>query len=255
MAVKTLQTVSRAVAMLRAFDGGARKLSLTELSASLQIDKANALRLARTLVNEGLLVHNSDTRRYEISFGCLALCRNSIGKNSLAELARPYLEQARDTTGETACLMVREAWSRVVVEVVPSQMPVRYVLDLGDRRPAYIGASGQCFMADLDSREWEQLRIELAEKEATRLLHTTEEVIRERIRALDRKGFAVGRGEWAADAAGAAAAVKNSQGRTVAAITMAIPLTRASEAHLEVCGRMALVAAQALSGDLIRNGI
>lgn len=255
MTTQPLQTVSRAIAMLRAFEGGTVAMTLTELSAKLGLGKVNALRLARTLVHEGLLTHDPGARRYSISVGCLALCRGLIDKNSLAETARPHLERARDATGESACLMVREGWSRVVVETVASRAPVRYVLDPGDRRPVHIGASGQCLISGFGSEDWAALRRRLREEEEAGHVNVSEDVIRERLQLLTARGWATGNGEWAADAAGAAAPIRNADGAIVAAVTLAIPLTRASDAHMETCGRMALAAANAISDDLRKYGV
>ncbi|MBR9852539.1 MAG: IclR family transcriptional regulator [Rhodobacteraceae bacterium] len=255
MTAKTLQTVSRAIAMLRALDGGNRSLTLTELSGVLSLDKANTSRLAKTLVVEGLLVRDPRSLSYSISVGCLALCRGIIGKNSLAEVARPHLEHARDITGETACLMIREAWDRVVVETVPSRQPVRYILDPGDRRSIFIGASGQCLIAGLTDPDWTDLLRHIADERAAGRHSISDDLLQDRMNRLHQNGWAVGRGEWAADAAGAAAPVVNAKDETIAAVTLAIPLTRATDTHLEMCGRMVLATAQAINGDLQKYGI
>jgi DNA-binding IclR family transcriptional regulator len=255
MAAQLLQTVSRAAAMLRAFEGGTTQLTLTELAETLGFGKVNTLRLARTLVHEGLLVHEPRSRRYALSVGCLALCRGLLDRNGLVETAHTYLERARDATGETACLMVREGWHRVVIDMVPSKLPVRYVLDIGDRRAVYLGAAGQCLLTGLDEEDWRQLAAHLQEEKKAGRVQITMEVIQERLQLLRERGWAMGRGEWAAEAAGAAAPIRDAKGKVVAAITMAAPLTRASDAHMEMCGRMALAAAESISDDLRKFGV
>ena len=48
-----LQTVSRAVAVLRCFEGGTQVLSLSELTKRMGLNKVTVFRLAATLVHEG----------------------------------------------------------------------------------------------------------------------------------------------------------------------------------------------------------
>ena len=254
MAVQLLRTVSRAAAMLRAFEGGTLQLTLTELAEALGFEKVNTLRLARTLVHEGLLIHEPRSRRYALSFGCVAICRGLLGRNGLVEAAHAYIERVRDATGETACLMVQEGWHRVALDVVPCKHPVRYVLEIGDRQPIYLGASGQCLMAGLDSEGWKEFYIHLeAERNAGRT-QITLEMIQERLQGLRERGWALGRGEWAAEAAGAAAPVRDSKDKVIAAVTTAVPLTRASDAQMEMCGRMVLAAAESIADDLRKFG-
>ncbi|SDI27990.1 IclR family transcriptional regulator [Alloyangia pacifica] len=255
MAIKTLQTVSRAIAVLRAFEGGTRTMTLTELCKALELDKANVMRLTRTLVHEGLLVHDAQSRRYGISAGCLSLCRGLIGKDSLADFARPHLEHARDTTGESASLLIREGWSRVVVETAPSRQHVRFVLEPGERRPLFVGAAGQCLVSGIEDSELPDLWRVLAEEREAGRFDLTDEMVEQRSRRVREQGWTYARGEWATDVAGAAAPVRNSQGRTVGAISITVPLTRATDQLLEMCGRMAMAAAENVSADLLKARI
>jgi DNA-binding IclR family transcriptional regulator len=251
----TLQTVSRAIAMLRAFEGGQSKpLTLKELSDSLSLSKMNTLRLAKTLVQEGLLAYDFQTRRYSLSWGCFALVREMAQGQGLREVALPSLEAARDATSETACLMVREGWHRVVAASVHSKLPIRYVLDVGERRPVYFGAAGQCLMSGLTAKEWQDLLAHLAREKASGRPCPTPELLQQRQDALRSNGWYSGTGEWAPDASGAAAPVYGARGQVLAAVTIAAPLTRASAGHMEDCGRAAMAAARAITLELVGRG-
>ena len=254
LSTQILQTVSRAIAMLRAFDGGTAELTLKELSARLGLEKVNTLRLARTLLHEGLLTHDPQSRRYALSLGCLALFRGLLGRNELIESARRHLEHARDATGETACLMVREGWHRVAVDSIPSKHSVRYVLEIGDRRPLHMGAAGMCLLSGLDEAAWEELMARLNAEAEERPVQRRPLTIQERLQRLRDQGWVTVQGEWAAEAAGAAAPIHDAQRKVVAAVSIVVPLTRASDTHMETCGRMAMATAQSISSELARLG-
>lgn len=254
MSTQILQTVSRAIAMLRAFDGGTAELTLKELSERLGLEKVNTLRLARTLLHEGLLTHDPKSRRYALSLGCLALFRGLLGRNELIESARTYLEHARDATGETACLIVREGWHRVAVDTIPSKHSVRYVLEIGDRRPLHMGAAGMCLLSGLDEADWKELMARLDANAEEGRGQPEAGTIQERLQGLRDHGWVVVRGEWAAEAAGAAAPIHDAKRKVAAAVSIVVPLTRASDSHMEMCGRMAMATAQSISSDLARLG-
>lgn len=248
----TLQTVARAVHMLRAFDGGASELTISQLTSRLHMKRINVLRLAKTLEEEGVLAYDPHSRRYGLSMGCLALCAQLLSRDGLVETSLPHMTAARDATGESVCLMVREGWHRTVAASVHSRKPVRYVLELGEKRPVFMGASGQCLISALSASEWRELEKHISESEEARKRQLSMEVIRERLRFLEENGWAFGQGEWASEAAGAAAPIRNKDRSIVAAVTVAVPLTRASAAHMESCGKMALATARSIESDYAR---
>ena len=72
MAQQLLKTTIKSIEMLRAFENATLQLTLKELEERLCMGKVNTQRMAKTLLHEGMLSYNSDTRRYAISYGCLA---------------------------------------------------------------------------------------------------------------------------------------------------------------------------------------
>src|SRR5690554_889640 len=80
---------------------------------------------------------------------------------------------------------------------------------LGEKRPVFMGASGQCLISALSASEWRELEKHISESEEARKRQLSMEVIRERLRFVEENGWAFGQGEWASEAAGAAAPIRN----------------------------------------------
>lgn len=249
----TLQTVSRAISVLRCFEGGTLDLSLKELTERMSLNKVTVLRLARTLVKEGLLVHDSRTGLYRLSFGCIGLARKLLDRDGLFDCAVPYMEEVRKNTSETVCLIVREEMDRVATHTLPSFRSVRFVLEVGDRRPVHLGAGGQCLISELSEAN---LDILLAQTNDTTDFETygiTQVEIRERLKLVRKRGWAVGRGEWSAEAAGAAAPIRGNDGTVRGAISVVMPVMRATDDYMEKCALFAKDAAQKTSKELSRQ--
>ncbi len=248
----TLQTVSRAVAVLRTFEGGSLDLSLKELTERMGLNKVTVLRLARTLVMEGLLVHDSRTGLYRLSFGCIGLARKLLDRDGLSDCALPFMEEARELTNETVCLIVREEGDRVTTHTLPSFQPVRFVLEVGDRRPVYLGAAGQCLISGLSDGQIETL-LQQADQSELEKYGVAGDEVRARLGRVRERGWAVGRGEWSAEAAGAAAPIKSPDGTIRGAISIVMPVSRASDDYMASCAKTAREAAAKTSKELSRQ--
>ncbi|MEX0828131.1 MAG: IclR family transcriptional regulator [Haliea sp.] len=244
-----LQTVSRAVAVLRAFKGGSRDLSLKELTNELNLNKVTTFRLARTLVNEGLLTQDPLNDRYALSFGCLALVDGMLDRNGLAEISRKHLRQARDETGETATLLVREGWDRVVIATEASVHPVRYVMEVGRRNRLYLSGSGACLVSGLRERELENLVAFMEADPISQTYGLTKKVLFSRLAFIKKHGWGTAQGEWAEEASGVAAPVLNRNGEVVAAIAIAMPRSRYSESYRNKCAPAAMTAAKLIGKE------
>jgi len=249
----TLQTVSRAVAVLRCFEGGSLDLSLKELTERMALNKVTVLRLGRTLVKEGLLVHDSRTGLYRLSFGCIGLARKLLDRDGLFDCALPFMEEARERTDETVCLIVREELYRVATHTLPSFQAVRFVLEVGDRRPVHLGAAGQCLISDLSESDLATLLAQVNDQTVMEEFGISEPEARQRLDRVREQGWAVGRGEWSAEAAGAAAPIRASDGSIRGAISVVVPVTRAADDYMENCARIAKEAAIKTSNELSRQ--
>lgn len=248
-----LQTVSRAVEVLRCFEGGSLDLSLKELTERMALNKVTVLRLARTLDTEGLLVHDTRTGLYRLSFGCIGLARKLLDRDGLFDCALSYMEEARNLTKETVCLIVREKWGRVVTHTLPSFQPVRFVLEVGDRRPLHLGAAGQCLISGLSTSELETLLAQVNDQTDREYYGISAPEVRKRLESFKGRGWAIGRGEWSAEAAGAAAPIYASDGTIRGAISVVMPITRATDDYMETCARIAKKAAIKTSNELSRQ--
>ncbi|MCF8467821.1 MAG: IclR family transcriptional regulator [Sneathiella sp.] len=235
-----LQTVSRAVAVLRAFKGGRRDMSLKELTNELNLNKVTTFRLARTLANEGLLIQDPSNDRYALSFGCLALVDGMLDRNGLAEISRKHLRKARDETGETATVLVREGWDRVVIATEPSFQPVRYVMEVGRRNRLYLSGSGACLASGLNEDELEALIAFMENDPVSHQYGLTKDVLLARLAFIRKNGWGTAQGEWAEEAAGVAAPIYSQDGTVIATIAIAMPRSRYTEAYRDKCAPAAI---------------
>jgi DNA-binding IclR family transcriptional regulator len=146
--------------------------------------------------------------------------------------------------------MVREGWEQVVIQVQPSLQPVRYVFEVASRGPIYNGAAGQAILAHLADEEVERLVAETGLAPTTDNSIASVKQLHEKLESIREQGFGVSFGERIPEAASAAAPVFGANGDVKAALSIVMPLSRATERHIGECARVAKRAAGQVSDEL-----
>ncbi|MES2787017.1 MAG: IclR family transcriptional regulator [Pseudomonadota bacterium] len=138
--------VTRALALMEAFEVGEATLSLAELSRRARIHKTTALRLARTLALSHYLVQADDGQwRLGPAAGWLG-ARYQAGFD-VNRVVEPTLHDLVKATGESASFYVREGDIRSCVARVEGPQSVRHNVRIGERLPLNRGAPGRVILA------------------------------------------------------------------------------------------------------------
>ncbi len=135
--VSGIGVLDKAVAVLDALE--ARPLSLPELVEATGLPRATAHRLAAALEVHGFVARDGDGR---FQLGA------RLSQPSLPALARPALEELRDTTGESVQLYVRRGDQRLCVETLESPHGLRTIVPVGALLPLDAGSAGKVLRED-----------------------------------------------------------------------------------------------------------
>jgi DNA-binding IclR family transcriptional regulator len=155
---ENVSAVTRALALLDAFEINEQTLSLSELSRRLNMGKSTVLRTARTLGRSGYLVQTDDARwRLGPAAGWLGVrYQTSFDVDNVIDSLLRHLSNA---TGETAAFFVREGHSRTCVARVDRTSLARIHVRVGEKLPLERGASGRVLLAFSDSASLENENI------------------------------------------------------------------------------------------------
>ena len=147
-------TIAGALAVLESFDQDAAQLTREELCRRSRLPLARVEPLVDDLLDCGLLAE--DDGRMALGVRLAALAARSGPLQRLRAAARPVLAALRDTTGETANLVVRDAGEAVYLDQVESLHALRHAgwagrriaLDRGAAASALRGADGPQVASD-----------------------------------------------------------------------------------------------------------
>lgn len=142
----TVRAVDRALDILLCFTEKT-DWAMTEISERVGLHKSTVHRMLATLEEKGFVERNQATDRYHLGLKVWELSAHLSRTDDQASIWQPEMERLRDMLGETVSIYVRDGSSRVRVQAVQSNQPVRRVAPVGVRLPLYAGASSKVLLA------------------------------------------------------------------------------------------------------------
>lgn len=246
-----VRSVDRAIDVLETMARTNAPMTLGQIRQLLDAPKSTTWTIVRTLAARQVLEYEAATRTYRPGPTLRALGRSRPTTVDLAAVARPHLTRLAHVTRETALLQVLSGREVVCAERIDSPEPIRYVVEVGGRRPLHCTAAGKVILA------WAQLRFAEDYLRLTRRRACSANTIAQtgRLRAelarIRHLGYAVSAGEYALGLMGIAAPVLDTMGELMAAINVAGPMFRMRGRQRELVENVVRVA-RAISADLGR---
>jgi DNA-binding IclR family transcriptional regulator len=148
--------VSRAVALLTAFDAEHRRLTLSELARRAGLPHATTHRLARELVRGGLLVRRP-SGEYVVGRRLWDIGLLAPVESGLREVASPFLNDLHAATLATVHLAIREGRHALYVERLSGRASVPVVSGVGLRLPLPATGVGKVLLAHAPERVREEV--------------------------------------------------------------------------------------------------
>jgi DNA-binding IclR family transcriptional regulator len=141
-----VSVVSRALALLYAFDEHHRELTLTELARRADLPVPTTYRLAGDLVAGGALNRRSDGR-YIVGRRLWDLGLLAPVQSGLREIASPFLNDIHAATLATVHLAIRDGTQALYVERLSGRSSVPVVSTVGSRLPLHSTGVGKVLLA------------------------------------------------------------------------------------------------------------
>lgn len=227
----TIQSIKRAVAILRSFSEIRPEMGVTELAAIHAVHKSTVSRILATLEEEEIVTQNKETGKYRLGIGLVGLAGVALGQISVRGAAQPEMARLTHEVQETTILMVRDGLEAVTVEWFGSTQALRYVGWIGRRVPLYCTAAGRLMLAWLPSGVCETLLPPKLHPYTRQTISDRSALIQE-LACIKKQGWALVQEEFEEGFSSIAAPVQNHRGELVAALTIAMPSARLGQRDL-----------------------
>ena len=238
----------RAVSLLKMFDDSRQEWGLSELAQEVGLNKTTTYRLLTALESEGMVARQANDT-YRLGPEIVVLGGRALRNNDLRSVSRPALETMAAATGETATLEVLSGHEVVIIDEVVGEHLMASAQSIGTRWPASVTSTGKAMMAYLPSAELDVI-LSRPLPPMTAKSVTDAGALRRELREIREQGYAVANETLEIGLVVVGAAVRNHDGKVVAAISLGGPSLRLTPARIPEIGELVKATAARVSVQL-----
>jgi len=241
------QAVLRAVDLLKAFSPSRPERSLTDLSATVGLNRTTTYRLLSALQSEGLVERQG--AEYRLGPELMALGARAAGSSLLLAAVRPELADLAAATGETATVEVLVGRDTLIIDEAVGRHRLTIIPSLGTRWPAHTTSTGKVLLAASPEDAVAAFLAEPLERLTPKTTVDRATLRRELSRVRDR-GVATSLEEVELGFVAVGVPIRGPGGAVVAALSVGGPRGRFAPPRIKLLARQLRVAADRIASRL-----
>jgi len=144
---KTIQSLERGLVILEILGKTKKPLLLNEITEHFSIDRSSVFRLISTLVQNGFVTQNPDTKKYTLGYRILELSGAFSDHSYIEKLIRPIMERVVAETRQNTHLAILDNHEVVFLAVEQPNDPITLNISIGTREPSTATALGKSLLA------------------------------------------------------------------------------------------------------------
>lgn len=216
-------------------------MGLLELSKELGLNKSTVHRILNSLIYMNYVTQDTETLKYSLSFKFCRLSSQILSQNNIIPLARPYIKELAELTGETVHLVQIDGINAVYIDKVEaSHNAVRLVSMIGKTIPLYCSGVGKALLADMSDEKiasiWEKSDIVAL----TEYTVTDFAGFKELIQGIRQRGYSLDNEENELGVRCVAASLKGYNDKPTYAISVSAPKDRMDDERTALFGKYIL---------------
>lgn len=231
-----VQSIDRAVAILRCFDSRHPDLGITEIARMTGLSTSTAHRILVAMA-ANRLVRQTPDRRYGLGPLLVQLARNGAIPTTFRDVAAPFMASLRDEVDETVGLHeLLSTEERAVIDQAESRQELRrHYTDIGVPVSLHHGAPGKAMLSMLS---WERQVWWLSRpiNAITPATITDPEQLRADLAKVRERGWACTNAERTAGIRAVAAPIFDHSGAVIGAIGLSVPAMRINDERSQQLG-------------------
>lgn len=243
-------SVLRALRIIECLADGTAEKSLMEVARGVDLHAATTRRLLMTLVAAEFVRQNGETKKYSLGLPLLVISQKLCSRRDLQQIARPYLQELMEKSGETANLAVEDKGEAVYIEQVECRSSLRTANKVGSRAPLYCTAVGKTLLAARSPAEREEfIRLTPLIPLTPRTITDKGKLLRE-LHRVDLKGLAMDHEEQMMGERCLAAGLRGSTGQVIGAVSISGPVFRLTPLRLRELSHVVAEIAWTISREM-----
>ena len=143
----------RVAAILSGFTQGEAELTAAEISRKTALPKSTVHYILMSLIITGLVVRNENSGKYAIGPKLFEIGSVYLRRIDIIRIAEPVVKALNALTNEGVTIGTLHGGNMLRILTEESRQPVRYVLPMGESRPAYASSTGKALLSQLSNAE------------------------------------------------------------------------------------------------------
>lgn len=248
--VYLVPAVDKALEILALVKTSGHEMSLAEIAKTTGWHKSSVQRMLTTLCYHKFLQRDDATKRYSLGIALADYGRIALDNLDIRQLAKPFLQQLVDYSGETAVLALLNDTKMVMVDKREPISHLRASPFIGTRFPATATSNGKALLAWLpEERVSEILQIEGLPSSTKRSI-TKPGPYRADLAVVRERGYATDREEFQEGVSGVSAPIFTPKGQVIATVSLVGPAFRMTEESIRDYGEKCVEVAAQISTKL-----
>lgn len=241
-----LSSVKNALRILKSFTMDEPEKKISDLSASLGLNKSTVSRTMSTLASEGFVFKDPESKKYRLGLSILSLSGIVNSHMDVYRESQPVLMKLVENIGETAHISVLDNLEVIYLNKVECNHPVRFLTHIGKRNPAYCTSSGKVLLAFSDDEIIESV-INKGLQKFNKNTVADPEQLRTYLKKVRKDGFAYSVEEFLEGVNSVAAPIYDYRGKVIAALTVVGPKQRIQTHKIPTLSKKVIQAAKEIS--------
>ncbi len=246
-----VQSVRRAIAILKALTDSEEGLTLTEVCQAVGLAPSTAHRLLTTLQDERFARVESGSGLWSVGVEAFSVGSAFLRTRDLVAMAAPELRQLMYESGETVNLAVMDDGEATYLAQVECGEMMRAFARPGARVPLHCSGVGKALLAAMDPAAVERLLARHPLRRGACRSQVSPGRLAADLRTTRARGFAIDDQEQAVGLRCVAAAVLDERGEPMAAVSLSGPMARITDARVPMLGELVVRTALAI---MVRMG-
>ena len=241
-----LSSVKNALRILQSFTMDEPEKKISELSASLGLNKSTVSRTMTTLASEGFVFKDPETKKYRLGLSILSLSGIVSSQMDIYRESQPVLNRLVENIGETAHISVLDHLDVIYLQKVECNHPVRFLTHIGKRNPPYCTSSGKVLLAH-SKEEFVTQVIERGLQKFTKNTITNPQKLKIHLKEVRENGYASSIEEILEGVTSIAAPIYDYRGKVIAALSVVGPNQRIQQHKIQGLAKKVVAAATEVS--------
>jgi len=249
-----VKNIHRVIDLLESFEQHPSGLSMSELSAYLNMPKSTVSRLLSALIDRRFIRESNPPGKYLLGYKFLNLSSAYLQGFDLYKEAHPILEELNKHIDETVIMGVfDQSQHRIIyIDKIDTTKSIKLGTRVGEIAPIHCTALGKALLSSLKDDKIESILETYSFEKFTDQTIINSIVLIEDLSTIRKRGYAIDHQEYKPDIICVGAPILNAIGDPLAAISVSAPADRLDSTRLEIVANLVVETAKDI-GELVPN--